>query len=386
MGLEIYTWKSSRKGLGFTTPVKSTLLGGNVGHAAVELTFPADEKGDELAKKYQDIRGLAISKRTEIVPEQQADGNYKPKEQINYFVYFSWWPGNSNGHHINSHRDDLEAEWRHEPSHKIKSYTKGYLYGENVPEDNKTNVKGSLVREKTITKVKEFSHAHLKHDIENDPAYKELTARKDALLAENKLLTDKLTNYMQEVKQARIENREPNKALDLTEAENAQCSMIPKEISRISAQIDLCKRDFEERHLSVGEAPAAIVRIPTTYDHNAPDFALDAEKILEEMASLSQSAVAYNYTKFNCSTTATQVVKAGIDDELKMTMEAGGFDVEKASKAYISTPTSFCAFSKKINQNCFILIRNKILWNNAKTMLQIDHLQSKSTLKRGLET
>ncbi|KTD56306.1 coiled-coil protein [Legionella santicrucis] len=348
MGLEIYTWKSSHKGLGFTTPVKSTLLGGNVGHAAVELTFPADEKGDELAKKYQDTRGLAISKRTEMVPEQQADGSYKAKEQINYFVYFSWWPGNSNGHHINSHRDDLEAEWRHEPSHKIKSYTKGYLYGENVPEDNKTNVKGSLVREKTITKAKEFSHTQLKHEIENDPAYKELTAEKVALAAEHKHLTDKLTSFMQELNQARVENREPNKALDLTEAESVRCNEIPKELNRINAQIDLCKIDFEERHLSVGERPAAIVRIPTTYDHNAPDFALDAEKILDEMASLSQSAIAYNYTKFNCSTTATKVVKSGISDELKITMEADGFDVEKASKAFISTPTSFCAFSKKI--------------------------------------
>ncbi|VEB34539.1 coiled-coil protein [Legionella sainthelensi] len=348
MGLEVYTWKSSRKGLGFTTPVKSTLLGGNVGHAAVELTFPADEKGEELAKKYQNTQGLAISKRTEMVPEQQPDGSYKAKEQINYFVYFSWWPGNSNGHHINSHRDDLEAEWRHEPSQKIKSYTKGYLYGENVPEDNKTNVKGSLVREKTITKVKEFSHAHLKHDIENDPAYKALIAEKDGLLAENNRLRDKLTNYMQEVGQALIENREPNKALDLTEAENDRCRVIPKEITRVNEQIELCRMDFEERHLSVGEAPAAIVRIPTNYDHNAPDFALDAEKILEEMASLSQSASAYNYTKFNCSTTATKVVKAGIGDELKMTMEVDGFDVGKAAKAFISTPTSFCAFSKKI--------------------------------------
>lgn len=85
---------------------------------------------------------------------------------------------------------------------------------------------------------------------------------------------------MQEVGQALIENRKPNKALDLTEAENDRCRVISKEITRVNEQIELCRMDFEERHLSVGEAPAAIVRIPTNYDHNAPDFALDAEKFL----------------------------------------------------------------------------------------------------------
>lgn len=61
MSLEIYTWKSGSKGLGFTKPVKSMLFGGNVGHAALELTFPADAKGDELAKNTRRYRVFQLA-------------------------------------------------------------------------------------------------------------------------------------------------------------------------------------------------------------------------------------------------------------------------------------------------------------------------------------
>lgn len=76
-----------------------------------------------------------------MVPEQQPDGSYKAKEQINYFVYFSWWPGNSNGHHINSHRDDLEAEWRHEPSQKLNPIPKDIYMAKMYPKTIKPMLK-----------------------------------------------------------------------------------------------------------------------------------------------------------------------------------------------------------------------------------------------------
>ncbi|AUH73735.1 hypothetical protein [Legionella sainthelensi] len=348
MPIEIYTWKSGSKGVGFSKPVKSILLGGNVGHAAIELTFPADAKGNELAKKYQDVPGLSISKRTEIVPEKKADGNYAPKEQVSYFVYFSWWPGHTNGHHINSHRDDLEAEWRHEPSQKIKPHAHDHIFGDEVPEKNKTNVTGAFIREKTITKIKEISHTVLQKNIGDDPAYKELKAEETALKNELEQLKNKLEIYKDEVLNARRENREPNKDLDLNEAENVRYHEINKDIRRIDAQIKLCQIDFEERHLSVGERPSSVIRISTSNDHNAPAFALDAENVLDKMASLAQSNSAYSFYKFNCSTTATEVLKAGISNELKSTMKADGFNVENASKATISTPTSFSNFGRQL--------------------------------------
>ncbi|ERH44034.1 coiled-coil protein [Legionella pneumophila str. Leg01/53] len=325
MSLEIYTWKNGSKGLGFTKPVKSMLFGGNVGHAAVELTFPADAKGDELAKKYQDVPGLSISKRTEIVPEKQEDGSYKPKEQVVYFVYFSWWPGHTNGHHINSHREDLESEWRHEPAPKIKPEIQKHLYGENTPAANKTNVTGILISEKTISKVKEFSHQNIKETItiENDPAYQQLKAKEAALQTELQQLIYKGKIYEQELAKSALEQRQPNKDLGLTDAEIVRLAEINKELKRVVEQIKLCQMDFEERYLSVGEPPSSVIRIPTTHDYNAPTFALDTAGILEKMASLAQSTTAYSFYKFNCSTSATQVVKAGISDELKKYHENG---------------------------------------------------------------
>ncbi|HAU3923169.1 TPA: hypothetical protein F8A55_09505 [Legionella pneumophila] len=363
MSLEIYTWKNGSKGLGFTKPVKSMLFGGNVGHAAVELTFPADAKGDELAKKYQDVPGLSISKRTEIVPEKQEDGSYKPKEQVVYFVYFSWWPGHTNGHHINSHREDLESEWRHEPAPKIKPETQKHLYGENTPAANKTNVTGILISEKTISKVKEFSHQNIKETItiENDPAYQQLKAKEAALQTELQQLIYKGKIYEQELAKSALEQRQPNKDLGLTDAEIVRLAEINKELKRVVEQIKLCQMDFEERYLSVGEPPSSVIRIPTTHDYNAPTFALDTAGILEKMASLAQSTTAYSFYKFNCSTSATQVVKAGISDELKNIMKTDGFNVDKASQTTIATPTSFSHFSQQVQTELILLNTNQAL-------------------------
>lgn len=350
MAVAIYTWKSGSKGIGFSKPVKSMLLGGNVGHAAIELTFPADDKGIELAKKYQGVPGLSISKRTEIVPEKQENGSYKPKEQISYFVYFSWWPGHTNGHHINSHKEDLEAEWRHEPARKIKPHAHDHVFGDGVPEQNKTNVTGLLIREKVITKFKEISHPSLKRDIENDPAYQQLKSEETALRDEFIELQNKLKVYAEEVINARNEKREPDKKLDLNDAENARFKEINNDLRNIKAQIQLCIIDFEERYLSVGEQPSSVIRIATSNDHNAPTFALDAENILDTMASLAKSNSAYNFYKLNCSTAATKVIKAGITDDLKHAMRSGGFNVENASKAIISTPTSFSNFGRQLQK------------------------------------
>lgn len=363
MSLEIYTWKNGSKGLGFSKPVKSMLFGGNVGHAAVELTFPADAKGDELAKKYQDVPGLSISKRTEIIPEKQEDGSYKPKEQVVYFVYFSWWPGHTNGHHINSHRQDLESEWRHEPAPKIKPEIQRHLYGENTPAANKTNVTGILISEKTISKVKEFSHQNVKETItiENDPAYQQLKAKEAALQTELQQLIDKGKNYAQELARSALEHRQPNRDLGLTDAEIIRLAEINKELKRVVEQIKLCQMDFEERYLSVGEPPLSVLRIPTTHDYNAPTFALDTAGILDKMASLARSTTAYSFYKFNCSTSATQIVKAGISDELKNIMKADGFNVDKSSQTTIATPTSFSHFSQQVQTELILLNTNQAL-------------------------
>ena len=361
MGLEIFTWKSSSKGLGFAKPVKSTLFGGNVGHAAVELTFPADARGEELAKKYQGVPGLSISKRTEIVPERQVDDSYKPKEQVSYFVYFSWWPGNTNGHHINDHRDDLESEWRHEPAPKIKSEIHDHIFEEGIPLANKTKVKGMLTKDKTIIKIKEIAHPQLKKDVELDPAYKELKSEIDSLASEMQQLFDKGNHYRQELIAAAREQRQPDTDLDLNDAEVARVSQISKELRSLDTQIKLCKRDFEERHLSVGESPASVIRIPTNLDHNAPTYALDAERVLDKMASLAESQKAYSFYKFNCSTTATEVVKAGISDELKAIMKNDGFSVDRAAKATIATPTSFRHFSQQVQTKLIQLNMNQDL-------------------------
>ncbi len=359
MSLEVYTWKSGTKGWGFSKPVKSRLLGGNVGHAAVELSFPANEKGNELAQKYQDIPGLSIRKRTETIPEKQENGSYKPKDQVNYFVYFSWWPGSNNGHYINTRKEDLVSEWDNEPAPILKREVHEHIFGENVPTKNKTHIMGTFVRQKEITKLKEFSHEQLKKSVDEDLAYQELKAEEASLQGEWDQLALKEQVYLNEKRNAELEQREPSNELKLTKNESDRIGTITENLIKLKAQIELCKKEIEERHISLGEPPSAIIRIPTTLDHNSLTFALDAEKVLDKMASLAQSKTDYSFFRFNCSTAATEIVKAGISNELKNSMKADGFNVVNASKATIATPTSFSNFCKQIQEELLHLNANQ---------------------------
>lgn len=361
MSLEIYTWKNSIKGHGFSKPIKSQLLGGNVGHAALELSFPADEKGKELAQKYQNIPGLSIRKRTETIPEKQENGSYKPKDQVNYFVYFSWWPGSNNGHYINTRKEDLELEWKNEPAPILKQEIHEHIFGENAPAKNKTHIMGTFIRKKELTKLKEFSHEQLKKPINDDLAYKELKADEAALQEELDPLTLKEQMYLNEKRNAALEQREPNQEFKLTTDECERLEKITQDLIKVKAEIELCKREIAERHISFGEPPSAVIRMPTTHDHNSLTFALDAEKVLDKMASLARSTTNYNFFRFNCSTAATEIVKAGISDELKNSMKADGFNVVNASKAIIATPTSFSNFCNQIQAELLHLNANQAL-------------------------
>ncbi|CDZ76849.1 hypothetical protein BN59_01125 [Legionella massiliensis] len=341
MGLTVYTWKSGSKGWrGFKTPIKSTLLGGNVGHAAIELTWPANEDGDALAAKYQDTKGLSISKRTELVTKK-VDGRYMAEERVVYFAYFSWWPGAVNGHHINNFQEDSSAEWRHEPGEKMATrYHRGFFGEEEIPSANKTVVKGALVADKEIVKVFGVDHPSLVKDLEDDLAYQQLIARQEELVAENDRLAAKGKIFSEEIANAQREGRPVNQELNLTEDEYARTEVVIREINALRQQINICKLDFSERHRSRGQAPEHVVNLPTDKDGTGMEFTLDTESMLEEMVRLTESTDKYSFCRLNCSTTAAQVIRAGVDNTLHVAMKEEGFSASKLTKDTIITPAS----------------------------------------------
>ncbi|HDO7804537.1 TPA: Dot/Icm T4SS effector RvfA [Legionella pneumophila] len=349
MSITIHTCKGGTKGLGFKTPVKSTLFGGNVGHAALELTWPANKQGDELAKKYAQAHGVIISKRTEIVGETQEEGRIMPKERVTYFAYFSWWPGEQNGHYINSFNDDKDAEWRHEPDKKMHADWKNQIYGpQGMSEENTTDVKGILIKNKNIQKLKTIQHSTLTADIAQDKAYNELLQHKEKLDEEYKSLHAKAVAYQKEKENAIREEREINPNFELLDEDISRMGDLPREFSILEAQLNLCIADFNERHLSSGKKPDSSVILPTSMDETSLNHTLDTESILREMITLANSEKAYNFTKFNCSTSVCHIVKAGVDEKLKENLSDNGFNINRYVTSYITTPTNVNALGLKL--------------------------------------
>lgn len=112
-GVMLRTWGTeSGGGNGMAHFLDSELLGGNVGHASLEVTFPADKAGEELIAKYcrsEDQKQTIVPFERRTI--QVLDENKKVKNQEVYKVYFSWWPGNDKGFRINPNvNSDAELE------------------------------------------------------------------------------------------------------------------------------------------------------------------------------------------------------------------------------------------------------------------------------------
>ena len=92
--VSLTTWGTNTGGgNGMAHFIDSEFFGGNVGHASIAVTFPADEAGKELVRKYcfnQKTRNILPFERKE---QNVMVGNKIQKQDV-YTVYFSWWPDN----------------------------------------------------------------------------------------------------------------------------------------------------------------------------------------------------------------------------------------------------------------------------------------------------
>jgi hypothetical protein len=146
-----------------------------------------------------------------------------------------------------------------------------------------------------------------------------------------------------------------NEQNSLPKAESARSGELSKELEVLKAQILLCKTDYSERHRTTGNAPEQVIVLPTNMDPQALDHSLDTEKILDEMIKISEGPDKYGLLKLNCSTTAIQVVQAGITAELSASMKADGFDINKVSTTKIATPTSLSQVGQKLQSELLSL-------------------------------
>ena len=91
-GVKIFSWGThSDSGNGMGHYLDAKFFGGNVGHVSMAVTFPANEQGKELLKKYCTNPPIPYEKHKVTIAKQ---GSKEPSnEEEVYVVRFSWWPG-----------------------------------------------------------------------------------------------------------------------------------------------------------------------------------------------------------------------------------------------------------------------------------------------------
>ena len=93
----LYTWGTHENGgNGMAHFVDASFFGGNVGHAAIEVTFPANALSQQLIQKY------CLKGNKKVIPFERTtqnilDEHKEVQKQEIYKVYFSWWPGDEKG-------------------------------------------------------------------------------------------------------------------------------------------------------------------------------------------------------------------------------------------------------------------------------------------------
>ena len=354
MTLVINTWNTGSRGKGLKRPMKSTLFGGNIGHASLELTWPANEAGDELAQKYQNIAGVLISKRTTLIPRKtkgdkpllneagEKKNEYQVEQNVEYFAYFSWWPGiPGQGHSNNNYREDTHAEWRHQDDRSAITDLE-FIQSHYEGKPPMTDVKGVFKKTRLIAKVEVISHPTLKSDIKNDLAYTEFMRELDIKREEKNFLHQKGLTWLAEEEAAKKEKRPPNHALSFSAQEEARMESVLEEIKFLQAQIKACEMDYKERYSLHGIEPDRVIRLPTDLDSGFA-LALGIEKMLDKMRELSNENDKYALFAANCSTIGKKILVAGLPETLQNVM----------SNHHIDTPTTLARDASKLQQKLF---------------------------------
>lgn len=94
-GVKVQTWGTHPgAGNGMLHFLDTKLFGGNVGHASVSITFPANEQGKRLIEQYCSDPAIPYTKKKIAVTKIDESGNKSSPahEEEVYEVYFSWWP------------------------------------------------------------------------------------------------------------------------------------------------------------------------------------------------------------------------------------------------------------------------------------------------------
>ena len=121
-GVKVLTWGTETDGgSGMGHFLDTRFFGGNVGHAAIQLVFPADAEGDRLVEQYCAANkahvGLPFVKRRYVTPSSSSTNtldteNTAVYSEAVYEVYWSWWPSKDDEKNLSQSIDDDQLSER----------------------------------------------------------------------------------------------------------------------------------------------------------------------------------------------------------------------------------------------------------------------------------
>lgn len=262
-GVSVYTWGNEQYSSdpmeynsGMSHFAKSSLLGGNVGHASILLTLPNTEENRQMVDTY--LKGTHIpvetrkyeTKEAAIVDGKAVKTNKTIYEESVIEVYFSWWPhADVHGFTFNTFREDCIEERKGVEANYSKEWVK-YL----DPEVRKVSsgIK-SFLPDSTIS----LRPAHIMHDRGNSPEEQKLlhlahlSKYVNSLYNSGQHLIKKLDGQISAGRtspklsiadEAILKRMFPDQEVSITEAKSLNAQVL-KRLNDISDQLGILKLD-----------------------------------------------------------------------------------------------------------------------------------------------
>lgn len=293
--------------------IKVKLLGGNVGHAAMSVKFPADERGDELINKYcnHEKNPIPYNKfyREIIINDKKINTPY-------YEVYFSAWPGTPI--YFNTLlKDQIDERNR-----------TNYNYKKNAPlyeseEIDHRNLKYFFdLAKKTITLPPRFvsNSAAINHKYAEE--INVVVARFKKIFHELKIHEDNLHELKLEydflMKKLHPDQIIQNAILKIED----QGAKIQEKIWELEDEYNTLYQEQKQitkynidNYIKIGKLPEGKSYLPTIDSENSKHSnknGLDLERMLQEMRIIANDPEEFNLHKKNCSSTTVRILKNGV--------------------------------------------------------------------------
>lgn len=309
----VYLWGVKPKAHKLSHQIKVKLLGGNVGHAAIALKFPADERGDELINKYCNLEKNPIPYnkfyREIIVNGKKTNTPY-------YEVYFSAWPGTPI--YFNTLlKDQIDERNRINYNYKKNApfyeseeidYRKlKYFFGlakKTITLPPRLVINNAIVNHKYAKEINIIvaKFKRIFHELKiNEDNFHELKLEYDFLM--------KKTHSDKEIQSTilKIEDQASKIQEKIWQLEDEYKTLYQEQKQITKYNID--------NYIKIGKLPDNKSYLPTIDSENSKHSnknGLDLERMLQEMRIIADDPEEFNLHKKNCSSTTLRILQSGV--------------------------------------------------------------------------